>query len=84
MIERAVARVLDADCYTPFAAHAAIDAEGIGVEVFAGAADGSVSGRVSLRVGDDTAADSLAARAVERLFDDHPDAVRAAREAGVR
>jgi hydroxymethylbilane synthase len=84
MVERAVARVLDADCYTPFAAHAAIGASGVTVEVFAGAADGSVSGRVSLRAANDMAVDSLAARAVERLLEDHPDAVRAAREAGVR
>jgi hydroxymethylbilane synthase len=85
MIERAVARVLDADCYTPFASHAVFDASGATVEVFAGAADGSVSGRVSLRTSAAaTAVDSLAARAVERLVDDHPDAIRAAREAGVR
>jgi hydroxymethylbilane synthase len=82
-IERAIGRALGADCHTPFAAHAAIGATGVSVEVFAGAADGSVSGRVRVR-GTDEAAETVASRALEHLYDDHPEAVRAARETGVR
>jgi hydroxymethylbilane synthase len=82
-IERAIARALGADCYTPFGAHAAVGDAGVSVEVFAGAADGSVSGRVRVDAVHE-AAEAVAARALERLYDDHPDAVEAAREAGVR
>jgi hydroxymethylbilane synthase len=82
-IERAIGRALGADCYTPFAAHAAIGNAGVSVEVFAGAADGSVSGRVRVDAADEPA-ETVAARALEQLYGDHPDAVRAAREAGVR